>query len=68
MADAPAAPAAKTNKALAPKALKTFIWSAKKEDDNITFLKGERVKGFPTSLIADYRKRGLIAPEVKEED
>ena len=41
-------------------ALKTFIWSAKVEDKNITFLKDDIVVGFPTSEITKYVKAGFI--------
>ena len=41
-------------------ALKTFIWSAKVEDKNITFLKDDVVVGFPTSEVTKYVKAGFI--------
>ena len=41
-------------------ALKTFIWSAKVEDKNITFLKDDVVIGFPTSEVTKYVKAGFI--------
>ena len=73
MADptAPAAPkvAVKlTTKANAPKAAKTFVWSADKKDVNKTFLKGKKVIGFPADLVAKYREAGLIEAEPKKEE
>lgn len=63
---APAKPKLEGKKA--PKALKTFVHSSTKDETNKTYLKGKRVTGFPSNLVAKYREAGLIEPEVKEEE
>ena len=64
MVDTAKASPAKASKMTSEKdnliALKTFIWSAKVEDKNITFLKDDIVVGFPTSEITKYVKAGFI--------
>ena len=70
MADTPPVVPEKTKFAgkNAPKALKTFIFSATRKEENVTFLKGKRVVGFPTALIEAYQNKGLIELTQKEED
>ena len=58
MAKAPVAPVAPV--APATKAVKSFVWSAKPEDDNITFLKGSDVTGIPAKELTKLKEVGLV--------
>ncbi len=64
MPEAPKAPTAKavntTTEKDGIKILKTFIWSAKVKDRNLTFLKDDTLVGFPSSEVVKFEKAGFL--------